>query len=219
MRTVLTLLSALVCIYFFVFPTATSDLQDATTIPAYTEVTIPAETEVIAPSEPECTPTRPRTVHGTLFKPMLPNEWEENFIERIDWTQVEWYGDYRVNAIGVPTTTAGGYEFDREFLAKLLYCEARGACWEGQVFTCSVILNYCDDHGRSLWDVGHDVDAFSVAPWVDYETPNEMQYEVVDYVLSGGRIADIGYFRTRRYHSFGIPMCYVDGHYFSMKEK
>ena len=146
----------------------------------------------------------------TTTKPAL-------FKTRIDPNKINWYGSYRVKAMGTVTTQAGGYEFDREFLAKLLYCEARGSNWEGQVFTCSAILNYCDEHERSLWAVGHDADAFSVAPWVDGAKPKEMQYEVVDYVLSGGRIEDICYFRTKRYHSFGVPVCEVDGHYFSMR--
>ena len=141
----------------------------------------------------------------------------ELFKIRIDPSKINWYGDYRVEATQEVTTQAGGYEFDREFLAKLLYCEARGSNWEGQVFTCSAILNYCDNHGRSLWAVGHDVEAFSVAPWVDGAKPNEMQYEVIDYVLSGGRIENICYFRTKSYHKFGVPVCEVDGHYFSMR--
>jgi hypothetical protein len=118
------------------------------------------------------------------------------------------------------TILVGGYEFNREFLAKMLYREGGAMNWVGQVYTCSAILNFCDVNGRSLWDAGHDPNAFSVAYTVDSAVPTEMNYEVVDYVLSGGRIDEICYFRSGgRYHSFGVPVCEVDGHYFSVKER
>ena len=179
-----------------------------------TETTMPIEEITTRPSAPGTLPTIPVT--STLFGE-TPNTKPELFKVRIDPSKIDWYGSYRVKATQEVTTQAGGYDFDREFLAKLLYCEARGSNWEGQVFTCSAILNYCDEHGQSLWAVGHDVEAFSVAPWVDSAKPKEMQYEVVDYVLSGGRIEDICYFRTKHYHNFGVPVCEVDGHYFSMR--
>ena len=102
-----------------------------------------------------------------------------------------------------------------EILAKLLYCEARGMTWEGQVYTCSAILNLSDYHGKSIWTLAHDPNTFSPASFVDTVTPLQTQYDVIDYVCSGGRIADICWFRTGHYHSFGTPVCEVDGHYFS----
>ena len=174
-----------------------------------TEPTIPEE---ILPNEDE-----------SVKDPIVQSQsyWEKPQAARpfdplLNPDEIHWYGETRVESVGYVTTQAGGYDFDREFLAKLLYHEARGSNWEGQVFTCSAILNYCDEHGRSLWDVGHDVNSFAVAPWVDSGTPKEMQYKVIDFVLNGGRIEDICYFRTKNYHKFGVPVCEVDGHYFSM---
>lgn len=177
-----------------------------------TEATVAVE-ETVRPSAHGTLPSVPVT--SVLFGESTDTK-SELFKVRIDSSKIDWYGSYRVKATQEVTTQAGGYEFDREFLAKLLYCEARGSNWEGQVFTCSAILNYCDEYDRSLWAVGHDAKAFSVAPWVDGARPNEMQYEVIDYVLSGGRIESICYFRTKYYHNFGVPVCEVDGHYFSM---
>ena len=129
---------------------------------------------------------------------------------------VVWYSDYRVYLSNEPTITAGGEEFDKEFLAKLLYCEAGATSWECQVYTCSAILNLCDLQVRSLWNIGHDKNVFSVAPYVDDAEPTQISYDVVDYVLEGGRVEEICYFRNKYYHTFGTPVCEVGGHYFSM---
>lgn len=102
-----------------------------------------------------------------------------------------------------------------EILAKLLYCEAGNMTWEGQVYTCSAILNMSEYYGESINSLAHKLNVYAVAPYVDGAQPKEMQYEVIDYVLKGGRIPEICYFRTDYYHSFGTPVCEVDGHYFS----
>lgn len=104
---------------------------------------------------------------------------------------------------------------EEEILAKLLWCEARGSSWEGQVYTCSAILNYCERAGTTIWEAAHNPQSFEPAPYVDNATPTAMQYEVIYYVLNGGRIPDICWFRTDHYHDFGTPVCEVDGHYFS----
>lgn len=140
--------------------------------------------------------------------PLLPGEVVDSC--------VNWYSDYRVYPTGKITTTVGGEDFDIDFLAKLLFCEAGGMNWEGQVYTCSAILNFCDVEKRSLWDAGHDISCFEPAPYVDKATPTAVQYEVIDWVLNGGRIEKISYFRSGgKYHDFGTPVCEVDGHYFS----
>lgn len=149
------------------------------------------------------------TIYSVLEEPTAP---------MIEESCVNWYSDYRVYLTGEPTTTVGGYDFDIDFLAKLLFCEAGGMNWEGQLYTCSAILNYCDVQGRSLWDVGHDSRCFEPAPYVDDVEPTQEQYKVIDFVLNGGRVEKICYFRSGgKYHDFGIPVCEVDGHYFSMR--
>lgn len=102
---------------------------------------------------------------------------------------------------------------EKQLLAQCLFCEAGSTSWECQVITLSAILNHCDDYG-GLW-VLDSVNHFEVAPYYRYKTPQEEQYEVVEYVLSGHRIADIKYFRTQYYHGFGTEMLNIDGVYFS----
>ena len=107
------------------------------------------------------------------------------------------------------------YFEEEEILAKLLWCEARNQSWEGQVYTCSAILNYCERNNTSIWDAAHNINAFEPAPFVDDAKPTAMQYEVIYYVLNGGRIPDICWFRTGHYHDFGTPVAKVGDHYFS----
>ena len=107
------------------------------------------------------------------------------------------------------------YFEEEEILAKLLWCEARNQSWEGQVYTCSAILNYCERNNTSIWDAAHNINSFEPAPYVDDAKPTAMQYEVIYYVLNGGRIPDICWFRTGQYHDFGTPVAKVGDHYFS----
>lgn len=103
-----------------------------------------------------------------------------------------------------------------EILAKLLFCEAGGASRECQIYVCSAILNLADRSDRSIWDMAHDINTMAVAPYVDSAVPNSTQYEVIEEVLyEGARIDSICYFRTSYYHSFGTPICEIDGVYFS----
>ena len=102
-----------------------------------------------------------------------------------------------------------------EILAKLLYCEAGGMTWDAQVYTCSAILNMSEYYGKSINSLAHKPGVYAVAGYVDSAKPKQMQYDVIDYVLKGGRIPEICYFRTDYYHNFGTPVCEVDGHYFS----
>lgn len=130
--------------------------------------------------------------------------------------------DAIISACGVYCDTSEIYFIDTEaqytdeekqLLAQCLFCEAGGTSWECQVITLSAILNHCDTYD-GLWvldNVGH----FEVAPYYRYCTPQEEQYEVVEYVLSGHRIADVQYFRTQYYHSFGTNMLNIDNVYFS----
>ena len=126
-------------------------------------------------------------------------------------------------SVNVQTETTGAqsptgeitYTDERDFLAKLLYCEAGGTSWECQVYTCSAILNLSDRNQMSIWDMGHNYNMFAVAYIVDDAVPTQTQYDVIDYVLSGGRIPEICYFRCDYYHPFGTPVCAIDNQYFS----
>lgn len=163
------------------------------------EQPVVVESEAIAPSEE----AEPETIEPSEPEIELPP------------IEINWHGDTRVEETGIETIEVNGEPVDIEFLAKLLYAEAGTMDWWGKVYTCSAILNLCDTEQRDLWAAGHDKNCFAVAPYVDSVEPTEEIYEVIDYVLGGGRIADIRYFRTGYYHTFGTPVCQVGAHYFS----
>ena len=116
--------------------------------------------------------------------------------------------NFKQNKITLPDS-------EYQILAKLLFREAGASSWDGMVYTCSAILNLSDYSGRTIMEMAHDKSTFSVAPVVDSANPTERVYQVIDYVLQGHRVPDICYFRTNHYHSFGVPVCEVGGHYFS----
>lgn len=114
-------------------------------------------------------------------------------------------------------TPEAAYMTDRwkEALGRLLYCEAGGTSWDCQVWTCSAILNLLDYFGEDLYTAMHDPCRYDVQDRIDSVSPTQTQYDVIEYVLAGGRIAGVAAFRTGHYHDFGTPMCEIDGVYFS----
>lgn len=146
-----------------------------------------------------------------------PEPEPENKYPSIDENSIYWYNSNRTWTYGEVTTTIGGYDFDIDFLAKLLFAEAGSMGWTGQVYVCSAILNLCDLKAISLWEAGHTTRIFSVAPYVDNVQPLERQYEVIDYVLNGGRVMGVCYFRTNYYHGFGTPVCQIENVCFSYR--
>lgn len=156
--------------------------------------TIPAPAPVITPTpEPEIVPEQ-----SPIEEPKVEVEVET------ESTPVVNSGYY-----------AGGAAVDVDFLAKLIYAEGGAMSWNGQVYLCSAILNLCDLTGKSVWQAGHTYNMFSVAYMVDSVSPNQTQYDVINYVMNGGRVPGVAFFRTDYYHSFGTPLCAIDNVYFS----
>lgn len=104
---------------------------------------------------------------------------------------------------------------EKEILAKLLYREAGSMGWEGQVWVCSAIINLGKHSNKSIWQMAHNANMFSVAPIVDSAKPTQMQYEVIDYIQHHGTIPGVKYFRTKYFHRFGAPLHRIGNVYFS----
>lgn len=104
---------------------------------------------------------------------------------------------------------------DIDFFAKLLYCEAGSMGYDGQFWVASAILNLSERTGMSIWEMGHKVNMFAVAPWVDKAKPTQQQYDVINDALNYGWIANVSYFRTDYPHSFGKFMTKVENVYFN----
>ena len=101
-------------------------------------------------------------------------------------------------------------QWEIDFFAKLLYCEAGGMGYEGQFWVASAILNLAERRQESIWEMGHNVNTFEVAPWVDNATPTQQQYSIIYEVLNNGWIANVAYFRTDYPHSFGKFMIQIE---------
>ena len=97
-----------------------------------------------------------------------------------------------------------------DFFAKLLYCEAGIMGHEGQFWVASAILNLSEHTGMSIWEMGHNVNLFEVAPWVDEAEPTRQQYDIIYEVLNNGWIADVCFFRTNYPHQFGKFMIKIE---------
>lgn len=104
-------------------------------------------------------------------------------------------------------------EEEKILIAKMLYCEAGGEGWDCQVATCSAIINHVE-YNKGDFGVLDKSNHFSPARYYRYKTPTKMNWEVLEYVLSGHLIADVKYFQLYGYHSFGTPMFKVDGMYY-----
>lgn len=153
-------------------------------------------------------------VEEIIDEPEEFEELEEEIVEELEPEDTE--TKIEIETETEPATYyAGGAPIDIDFLAKLMWAEGGTMSWDGQVYLCSAILNLCDITGKSVWTAGHTYSMFSVAYIVDGVVPSQTQYDVINYVLNGGRIPNIAYFRTDYYHSFGTPFCVIDNVYFS----
>lgn len=97
-----------------------------------------------------------------------------------------------------------------DFFAKLLHAEAGGMGYEGQFWVASAILNLSKRSNMSIYDMGHNIGMFAVAPYVDTVQPTDMQYQIIHNVLKNGWIKDVCYFRTDYPHSFGRFMRQIE---------
>lgn len=154
-------------------------------------------------------------LENTIIEMVAEEKAEEALEEDVEVSAAESV-DVQTESTGPQSPTGEiTYTNERDFLAKLLCCEAGGTSWECQVYTCSAILNLSDRNQMSIWDMGHNYNMFAVAYIVDDAVPTQTQYDVIDYVLGGGRIPEICYFRTDYYHPFGTSVCAIDNQYFS----
>ena len=112
-------------------------------------------------------------------------------------------------------TVNNNSNIDTDLLAKLLYCEGGSMSEQGQIYVCSAILNFLDAEGVDLYTAAHNPNMFAVAGFVDSATPSDYQYNIINRVLNGERVAGVKYFQVGNYHSFGTPVCSIDNVYFS----
>ena len=107
---------------------------------------------------------------------------------------------------------------ERELLARLVYREARGESIECQRAVVSVVINRMKKNGESVKETIYAKGQFSTAGSLERTTPNEKQYEAVDYVLmNGSTLPDyVLYFSGKSPHGWAGYKVYavIDNTYF-----
>lgn len=106
-----------------------------------------------------------------------------------------------------------------ELIALCVMAEAEGECEDGQRLVIDVILNRVDDSHfpDTIYDVIYQKNQFS-GMYGDRITCCYVKDELVQLIreeLENRTNYDVVFFRTGRYHSYGVPMFQVGAHYFS----
>lgn len=87
---------------------------------------------------------------------------------------------------------------DLELLAKVVWVEAQGECFEGQQAVAEVALNRLasEDFPSTLWDVIYGEGQFRSVPLLEEATPWQVQYEAIEAALYGPYVLpmDVMYF-------------------------
>lgn len=114
---------------------------------------------------------------------------------------------------------------EREMLARLVYREANGESIECQMAVVSVVINrwLSGYWGDTFKDVIYAPGQFSTAKLLKRTTPNDINYEAVDYVLKNGVTLPeyVLYFKATEHHKWKGYCGYtvIDKTYFGYMEK
>lgn len=163
----------------------------------------------------------------STIMPLLAPE-EEVPVEIIVRTELFHHTDY-VEVYVEPTPYFFVTSTEREMLARLLWTEARGESIECQRAVVSVVFNRVksDAFPNSIEEVikqnSGGVPQFDLGNKLGNVTPNEMQYEAVDYVITNGCTVPnwVQYFRSKHHFSWRgyTPYVQIDRTYFGGYEK
>ncbi|MGN1131274.1 MAG: Ig-like domain-containing protein [Ruminococcus sp.] len=108
---------------------------------------------------------------------------------------------------------------EKDLLMRSLYREAGSTGFWCQVYVCSATLNLWKSEYSylSLGEMLTNYNIYETAYTLSSVTSQEKSYvkEATDYVLNGGRVPNVKYFRTDYYHSFGTPVTSIENVYFS----
>ena len=101
-------------------------------------------------------------------------------------------------------------EYEYELICTTVYCEAGNQDFQTQAMVCLTILNrYIDESGNfanTINGVIYQKEAYAVTEWTDFENRGwtKQVEQAVKYALEvNEHPADMFYFRTLHYHTFG----------------
>ncbi len=109
---------------------------------------------------------------------------------------------------------------DLDLLAKVVWVEAQGECFEGQQAVAEVVLNRLasENFSNTLHDVIYAEGQFRSVPYLDDATPWQVQYDAIESALYGPYVLpmDVMYFAQQptNYNVWGS----IGGHVFCYEE-
>jgi len=116
---------------------------------------------------------------------------------------------------------------ERQLLAKLLWCEARGESYECQKAVISVVMNrVCsNEFPNNITDVIYQENQFEPVALglIDKATPYKTQYDAIDEIINNGSSVPewVCYFRAGHHFNWQEyePFCKIDNTYFGGFER
>lgn len=114
-------------------------------------------------------------------------------------------------------------EEEYELLCRTTFCEAGNQDLETQVMVALTILNRlgAEQFPNTIQDVVYQDDAYEVTEWTDFEDyrwTEQVEQAVKIALMENNHPADMYYFRTEHYHTFGKPYMKSDDLWFSTQE-
>lgn len=111
---------------------------------------------------------------------------------------------------------------DFELLCRTTFCEAGNQDFETQKMVCLTILNRLKSNRflDTIHDVVYSRNAYEVTTWADFESKEwteQVEMAVLSALEENGHPADMFYFRTEHFHTFGESYIKSDDLYFSLE--
>lgn len=114
---------------------------------------------------------------------------------------------------GTPEIIEETPQYNRDVLARVCMSEASTEPFIGKMAVVATVLNRADMYGKTVEQVAYS-GQYSTQ---NNGAPTDEVYAAVDAAIAQRDLfpADMLYFRTGHYHSFGVPYTIIGAHYFS----
>jgi spore germination cell wall hydrolase CwlJ-like protein len=110
---------------------------------------------------------------------------------------------------------------DIDLLAKVVWVEAQGECFEGQQAVAEVVLNrlVSGDYPDTLTDVIYAEGQFRSVPFLEDATPWQVQYEAIEGALYGPYVMPMDVVFFAQQPTNGNVWGKIGGHVFCYQEE
>lgn len=152
-------------------------------------------------------------IAGALMLFTLPREDKEPEPEmEREVIYMEFLGDAPIDQPEAEEITAPKYNTD--LIARVVMSEAGGEPYIGKVAVAATIINRADKYSQTVEQVVYAPNQYA-KPYGG--VPNAECYKAVVEAINHRDLfpRDMLYFRTKHYHSFGVPYTVIGAHYFS----